>query len=325
MFYDKIADGFFGLCVGDALGLPVDCRSREYLKGNPVVDLEGFGTYNQADGTWSDSSSLTFCAAEALISGFSFETLAEKFILWHDTGFWTPSGEVIGKWNIASKVVEALRNRYSGNHPAEEPAGDTNFPVLWMLPFAYVLYKLPVPKRMKTIKELIGFIRPDPVEEIGSAFYLEVAISLLSGTPIRDSVLATQEVISNYYKGYEELSRFGSLLGGKIVSLTEKDVHAANDMVPFITAVIWTLLQNNGYRESVLRAVNLGEDTDCLGAAVGGLAGIAYGFDSIPDEWVTKLARREDISKLISRFAEKMKAWDTKKMKKTTNQEHSSV
>ena len=35
-----------------------------------------------------------------------------------------------------------------------------------------------------------------------------------------------------------------------------------------------------------------------MGAITGGLAGIIYGYDTIPSEWIDILARKDDIIKL---------------------------
>ena len=45
--------------------------------------------------------------------------------------------------------------------------------------------------------------------------------------------------------------------------------------------------------ECVLKAINLGGDTDTIGALAGGLAGLKYGFDSIPEEWIRDLRRKD--------------------------------
>ncbi len=58
---NKVLDGVFGLCIGDALGVPVEFKSRSCLAKNPVKDMIGYGTHNQPPGTWSDDSSLAFC------------------------------------------------------------------------------------------------------------------------------------------------------------------------------------------------------------------------------------------------------------------------
>ena len=59
----------------------------------------------------------------------------------------------------------------------------------------------------------------------------------------------------------------------------------------------------NNLRDTVQAAVNLGEDTDTTGAVTGGLAGLVYGYNQIPTEWIETLARKEDIDDLCRRFA----------------------
>mgnify|MGYP000745964379 CR=1 FL=1 len=72
---EKIQGGIFGVAVGDALGVPVEFKSREYLKENPISDLIGYGTWNQPIGTWSDDTSLTLCLCEALSDDYDIEIL----------------------------------------------------------------------------------------------------------------------------------------------------------------------------------------------------------------------------------------------------------
>jgi ADP-ribosyl-[dinitrogen reductase] hydrolase len=52
-----------------------------------------------------------------------------------------------------------------------------------------------------------------------------------------------------------------------------------------------------------LQAVNLGGDSDTIGALAGGLAGMIYGSAEIPDEWLSVLARKDDIIDLSTRFS----------------------
>jgi hypothetical protein len=72
---DKIRGALFGAIVGDALGVPVEFRSREYLRQNPITDMVGFGTYDQPPGTWSDDTSLMLCTLESLLNGFDPERM----------------------------------------------------------------------------------------------------------------------------------------------------------------------------------------------------------------------------------------------------------
>jgi ADP-ribosylglycohydrolase len=64
----KIKDGIVGLTVGDALGVPVEFKSREYLMENPVTEMMGHGTYNQPKGTWSDDTSMTLATMQSIVN-----------------------------------------------------------------------------------------------------------------------------------------------------------------------------------------------------------------------------------------------------------------
>ncbi len=70
-----------------------------------------------------------------------------------------------------------------------------------------------------------------------------------------------------------------------------------------LEASMWCLLTSKSYAEATLKAVNLGEDTDTTGAVTGGLAGLHWGFENIPAEWIAQLARQEDVADLYERLA----------------------
>ena len=54
--------------------------------------------------------------------------------------------------------------------------------------------------------------------------------------------------------------------------------------------------------ETVLAAVNLGGDTDTVGAVAGRMAGALYGLSAITSEWVHALARADEILALAERL-----------------------
>ena len=92
-------------------------------------------------------------------------------------------------------------------------------------------------------------------------------------------------------------------LQGKLPEVHEDNIYSSGYVVHTLEASLWSLLTTSSYSEAVLRAVNLGEDTDTSGAVTGGLAGLAYGFDDIPADWVEQLARVEDIEYLCVALA----------------------
>lgn len=77
-------------------------------------------------------------------------------------------------------------------------------------------------------------------------------------------------------------------------------VFSSGYVVDTLDASMWCLFNSNNYSESVLKAVNLGDDTDTTGAVTGGLAGIIYGYNDIPYEWLKVIAKRNEIEKLCN-------------------------
>ena len=49
--------------------------------------------------------------------------------------------------------------------------------------------------------------------------------------------------------------------------------------------------------------MNLGIDTDTIAAIAGSLAGVLYGIDSIPKEWMDEIAEKDMIFKMCEDFS----------------------
>jgi len=107
-YSEKIKSALFGVAVGDALGVPVEFKSRETIRRNPVTDMIGYGTYNLPVGTWSDDSSLTFCLAEALTQDFDLNVIGQNFVKWKYENYWTPHGNVFDIGIATSQAISRL-------------------------------------------------------------------------------------------------------------------------------------------------------------------------------------------------------------------------
>ena len=69
-------------------------------------------------------------------------------------------------------------------------------------------------------------------------------------------------------------------------------IKSSGYVIDTLEAVLWCVFHTTTYKDAVLTAVNLGDDTDTVGAITGGIAGIIYGLDAIPEEWVSKLVNK---------------------------------
>ena len=67
-------------------------------------------------------------------------------------------------------------------------------------------------------------------------------------------------------------------------------------------AVFWVVLNTENYNESIVGAINLGGDTDTIGAITGSISGILYGYNSINQKWISKLRGKEYLDDIINKF-----------------------
>ena len=111
--------------------------------------------------------------------------------------------------------------------------------------------------------------------------YVELARALLNGMPFKD-------VLTDLGKETAALAE-----------LTEFEIKSSGYVVDTFRAALWSLATTDNYKDAVLKAVNLGDDTDTVGAVTGGLAGIVYGTDGIPGEWIDMLRGKEIIDRCL--------------------------
>jgi ADP-ribosyl-[dinitrogen reductase] hydrolase len=72
--------------------------------------------------------------------------------------------------------------------------------------------------------------------------------------------------------------------------------------VSTLDAALWAFNTTESFADGLIAAVNLGGDSDSIGAVYGQLAGAFYGFDAIPDRWVKAVKTWEKVDALIERF-----------------------
>lgn len=114
MDMERIRAGIYGLAVGDALGVPVECLRREELRQDPVVDMRGYGTHNQPAGTWSDDTSMALCLMDSVSAkgGIDYQDIADRFVRWKNEAYLTATGV---RFDIGRTVLQALHH-YERNH-----------------------------------------------------------------------------------------------------------------------------------------------------------------------------------------------------------------
>lgn len=305
--FSKVCGALFGVCAGDSLGLPIQFLSREEVRSNPVTGMRGHGTFGLPPGTWSDDSSLTFCLAESLCAGYDLDDIARRFLRWYRDGYWTPFGQAFDIGNSTQRAMERLiRGANPDSSGDRDEMSNGNGSLMRSIPLAFNTASLDTDARFRIVHEVSAITHAHPRAMMACGIYTQIAVNLLGGSDLRQAVEAAKKTVKSVYCNEpfkEELRHFSRILDGDISLIDEDDIRSGGYAVHTLEASLWCLLNENSYAATVLRAVNLGEDTDTTGAVAGGLAGLHYGYESIPEEWIDELQKKEEIRDLARRFA----------------------
>jgi ADP-ribosylglycohydrolase len=311
MSSEKIKSLLFGVAIGDALGVPVEFMSRQVISKNPVVDMIGFGTYNLAPGTFSDDSSLTFCLAEVIANKFDLNALGQNFIKWYYNNYWTARGNV---FDVGVATREAIDRLAKGVRPdlagGIDVSSNGNGSLMRISPLMFYLLDKPIEDRYEITKQVSSLTHGHIRSVISCFYYLEFARQLYEKKDKFAVYKNLQKVVPEYLSTLAikstEVALFDRLLKTDIFELSVESIYSSGYVLHTLEASIWCLLTTNNYKDAVLKAVNLGEDTDTTAAVTGGLAGLFYGVDDIPKSWLSQLSKYDEIESLAERLDAKI-------------------
>lgn len=311
-----------GHAVGDALGVPVEFCSREELDENPVTDMQGWGSYPVPEGCWSDDTSMALATLDSLKKGsVDYEDIMQNFVAWCTEDKYTPTGEM---FDIGRTCLAAIRSYMKDNKPALECGLDDehsngNGSLMRIHPMALYLFSkgLVGDEGVEIIHNTSALTHAHPRAKMGCELYARMLWSILDNPSKWSCAKALAEFRnscnSDEFYIYERklinriaMSYLHRENPDKYKAVSRKEIKSTGYVVDTLEAAVWCLLTTNSYKECVLKAVNLGEDTDTVAAVAGGLAGALYGLDSIPEEWLNALKKREYIEEMCE---EAYKSW----------------
>jgi ADP-ribosylglycohydrolase len=303
----KILDGIIGLCVGDALGVPVEFTDRESLQRNPVTDMQGYGTYNQPPGTWSDDTSMTLCLLDSLTKGLDYYDIMRKFIAWYNKAEYTAHSKVFDIGFATKKALNCFV-KYDMEPimcGGIEENDNGNGSLMRILPIAFYLQAANVghDETFDIIHDISALTHAHDRSKIACGIYVSIAQNLINCPEnIKSGIYGGIKKAKSYYESkqeyVEELKHYNRIFNDDFINLPQDEIKSSGYVVHTLEAALWCLLNTDSYENCVLKAVNLGEDTDTVAAVAGGLAGIYYGYNAIPKKWINQIARLNYIEKL---------------------------
>ncbi len=304
---EVIKSAIFGLAVADALGVPVEFSARESLDKNPVEDMIGYGTYNMPEGCWSDDTSMAICALDSLAGGYvDYDEIMRNFVDWCCYNKYTPTDYTFDMGNACRTAI--MKFKVDGVSPLEcggiTETSNGNGSLMRIIPF--VLYHIYADKE----KELLPFIHDASSlthahmrSKIACGIYA-IIVEMLIENNGKQAVIKALKFAKNKYKDEPELKYYNRIFEEAFSALPRDEIKSTGYVVDTLEAAIWCLLTTDSYKDCVLKAVNLGTDTDTVAAVAGGLAGIMYGYEGIPETWLGKIKKRDFLEEMCVRAGE---------------------
>ncbi len=307
----KWTDGIMGVLIGDALGNPVQFMSREAVRRRgPVKGMEAGGVFHMPAGCWTDDGSMTLASMDSILEmGYvDPEDMMERFILWDEEGKYTPTGKA---YDQGITCLEAFDRFQRGKHwdecgrTGEKANGNGG-----------LMRIMPICIYAADRQEKAGAEDKDAVILVHSAtllthnhlrarmagglYYFMVREILRQEGGTLKEVL--QRGLDQGMAWYEEAGldgerdHFSRIMDLDALSKAGEDqIRSSGYVIHTLEAALWSLVTTGSLEEALLKAVNLGDDADTVGAVAGGLAGLYYGYSAVPEVWKAAMKKREEL------------------------------
>lgn len=260
-----------GLAVGDALGTTLEFGPRNEAESHR--DMLGGGPFHMPPGGWTDDTSMALCLAESLLraGGFDPADLMRRFCNWWQVGYLSHTGDCFDIGNTTRTAL--LRFLTDGNPFAGDPSPETagNGSLMRLAPVA-IYYAGDRPQAAEIARQQSATTHAAPQCLAACAEFCGLLIDAFEGKAKPASPLARETVSSSGY------------------------------VVDTLEAAVWAVATTDSFEAALVRAVNLGDDADTVGAVTGQLAGALYGMKAIPKRWLKTLLWRDRIEELADQL-----------------------
>lgn len=304
----RIKGGLYGLLVGDALGVTYEFHSADSIPPFEEIEMTPPDNFNKTypnvkAGTWSDDGAQALCLLNSLLENgrFSLTDFSMKLLAWYDTGLWAVDNVVFDVGIQTSEALNTFRNGVSPEMCGNvRPDGKGNGALMRVLPLALW--------HRGTDLELVNdahrqclITHANITNQVCCALYCLVARRLLEGM---DFNAALSHSVQNIREIYADMSDYNEEFEFRLQP-DEPDIWRGNGsgyVIDSLRSAFMIMREAGCYEDAVKRAVSLGNDTDTTACILGGLAGIAFGYDSIPERWINTLRQKASVEELLSKL-----------------------
>lgn len=307
---ERIEGGLLGLLIGDALGVPYEFHPPDKIPRAELIEMSpplGFSRAHPGvpPGTWSDDGAQALCLLDSLLQkkGLDLEDFGRRTLDWYERGYLAVDGKV---FDVGVQTSSALLELRAGTPALKAGRSDErangNGSLMRVLPLA-LWHTGPdevlTSDAMAQSRVTHGHMRAQAC----CALYCLWARRVLDGAgdPWEEALAAFRGL---YPEGMEARSE----LDTNIVRLGAEGQPAGRGsgyVVDCLRSAHDCVARGSSYEEVVKAAIGLGNDTDTTAAVAGGIAGLQYGIEGIPQRWRSALRGRPLVDPLLRRLVER--------------------
>ena len=269
--------------------------------------MKGYGSHNVPKGTWSDDTSMTLALIDAINRTGEIvpEDIANNFIRWIEDGEFTADGKV---FDVGRTCLMAIRNYESNIAKPEECGEDGEFSngngsLMRISPLIFYCYykNMNNEEIYECVKTVSSITHKHEISVMGCYIYVLFGIELLKGCSLYEAYNVIKNIDYHFFSENCK-SRYDRIINDEIYRCSMDDIRSKGYVVDTLEATLWCLMNTEYFDDAVIKAINLGDDTDTVGACVGALAGICYGEESINKDWKEGLQNFKEIVEMCMEF-----------------------
>lgn len=305
---DKCKGLYYGSIIGDALGGPVEFRKRGSFP--EVTDMNLFNSsLGLKPGGWTDDTSMMLCIANSLIENkgaINQKDVLQKYCDWFRNGYMSSMDYCvdIGKQTTKSLMDFEQHGTLMSKSSGDEYAGNGSIMRLAAIPIAF---------RNVTANECIEACKQSSETTHSSKICMDSCkllgcilfelIHLDSDIPHdKDSYIA---IVQKHFSKDELHPALHSIYDGDFLRKYMRYITSSGYVVHTLEAALYCFYTTDTFKSAVLKAVNLGDDSDTVGCVTGQIAGAYYGYSHLKmtvPSWLTKLSKKRTLNDICKRL-----------------------
>lgn len=283
---------FVGLAVGDALGTTLEFSGRDQFPLH--TEIFGGGPFGLQAGEWTDDTSMALCLADSLLAKGMFDAAdsMDRYVRWWKKGENSSNGKC---FDIGITISGALSRYEQSGDPwcgLTDPNTSGNGSLMRLAPIPIFFHRdIEQAKSMAIAQSRTTHASPESVE--ACEYYCTLMVDAINGAS-KDHVLRGRA--SQASKKIQEIVR------GDWKHKTRDQIESTGYVVHSLEAALWSIHTSISFDEALVKAVNLGGDSDTVGAIAGQLAGAIWSYEAIPSRWLQALKQHDHIVNLAEKL-----------------------